>query len=451
MTVRATYAAHARALMALGLPLIGSQLAQLMLHVTGTLLMGRYGVQSLAATVLGGSFFFMLFILGSGFGNGAMGMIASAVGQGDHAEVRRVTRMALWLSAAYGAVVLPLFFWSGPVLVLLGQEPALAAEAGRYLSVAGFGMVPALVVVVLRSYLSAQERTQVVLWVTVGSVFINAAVAWALIFGHLGLPELGVRGAAAAALTVQVLTAVALAAYAAWLPALRHLRLFRRFWRADTSALAQVMRLGLPVGLTGLAESGLFIGAALMMGWVGTVPLAAHGIAMQVGAITFMVHMGLANATTVRAGRAFGEGDRQALAEVARTAIVLSLGFSLAMILCFVSFPGTIIGLFLDRTKPEAAAILAFGIRLLYMGALFQAFDGMQAIALGLLRGVHDTRMPMWIAIFAYWCVGIPVSYVMAFGVGLGGVGLWLGLVIGLVAASGLLMTRFWTGRALRG
>lgn len=448
---RIRYAAHARALLALGLPLIGSQIAQMLLHVVDTMLLGRYSVSALAATVLGGSYFFMIFVLGSGFGNGATGMIATALGQGDETRVRRVTRMALWLSAGYGLAVQPLFLWSAPVLVALGQAPDLAAEAARFLSIAGLGMIPALLVGALRAYLSALERTQVVLWITVVCLFVNAGLAWMLIFGRLGLPELGVRGAAIATVTVQMLSALLLAAYAAWLPDLRRFHLFRRFWRPDWPAFHEVARLGLPVGLTGLAESGLFIGAALMMGWVGTVPLAAHGIAMQVGALTFMVHLGLSIATTVRSGRAFGEGDRQGLAEVGRTAIALSLGFGFLMVAAFVTMPATIIGLFLDPAKPDADRILAFGITLLYMGALFQVFDGMQVIALGLLRGVQDTRVPMWIAIFSYWGVGIPVSYLMAFHAGWGGVGLWFGLVVGLIAASGLLMARFWTGRALRG
>lgn len=451
MSAQTRYTAHAKALLVLGLPLVGSQIAQMLLHVIDTVLLGRYRVESLAAVVLGGSYFFMLFILGAGFGNAVMGMIATALGQRDEVQVRRDTRMALWLSLGFGVLVQPLFMGSRQVLVWLGQDPALAVEAARFLSIAGLGMIPALLVVVLRSFLSALERTQVVLWVTLASVGVNALLAWVLIFGRWGAPELGVRGAAMATVTVQSLGCLALALYAGLAPASRPFHLFHRFWRADWPVFLQVFRLGLPVGLTGLAESGLFIAAALMMGWVGTVPLAAHGIAMQIAAITFMVHMGLANATTVRAGRAFGEGDTAALGDVGRTAIVLSLGFAAVMVALFVVFPQPIVSTFTDATKPESGAILGFGVRLLYMAALFQVFDAMQVIALGLLRGVHDTRVPMWIAIFSYWCVGIPTSYVMAFVAGWGGIGLWVGLVIGLVAAAGLLMARFWTGRALHG
>ncbi len=446
MTERPTYGAHARGLLALGLPLIGSHLAQMALHVTDTVLLGWYGVQELAAVVLGTSFFFVLFILGSGFGIGVMGMVASALGRGDEVQVRRETRMGLWLSILYSLLVLPVTLWAGPILRFLGQAPEVAQLAQDFLRIAGFGMMPALLVMVLKSYLAAQAKTQVVLWVTLAAVVMNLVLAYALIFGHWGAPELGVRGAAIASLATQILTFVLLALYAGLAPGPRRFRLFQRFWRPDWQAFVQVLRLGVPIGLTGLAESGLFIAAAVMMGWIGTVELAAHGIAMEIAALAFMVHLGLSNAATVGVGRAEGRGDVQTMRDVAVTATVLSFGFGTLMVALFLSLPHLLIGVFLDESKPEAAEILTFGTTLLVVAALFQLFDAMQVIALGLLRGVQDTRAPLWIAAFSYWLIGVPTSYVMAFVFGLGGPGLWLGLVVGLAAAAILLMLRYWRG-----
>ena len=448
MAETTTYGAQARAVLVLGLPLIGSHLAQMILHVTDTVMLGWYGVEALASVVLGASAFFMVFILGSGFGIGVMGMIAAALGRGDETRVRRDTRMALWLSAGFGALSLPVMWWSDPILRALGQKPELAALAQEYLRIAGFGMIPALLVMVLKSYLSALERAQVVLWVTLAGALANVALNWALIFGNWGAPELGVRGAAIATTATQVLGVALLALYAAWRPELRHFRLFQRFWRPDWEALGQVFRLGWPIGLTGLAESGLFIAASMMMGWIGTVELAAHGIAMEVAAVTFMVHLGLSNAVTIRAGHAHGRGDAAHLRIVALTGIGLSLGFALLAITVMLTLPGPIIGLFLDERQTEVAPILAFGTALLAVAALFQLFDAAQVMALGLLRAVQDTRAPMWIAAVSYWLIGIPASYGLAFGLGLGGIGLWLGLVIGLLVAALSLMLRFWRGRA---
>ncbi len=439
-----SYLSHSRAILALGLPLIGSHLAGMMLHVTDTVLMGRYGVAELAAVTLAGSCFFIVFILGSGFAQALMPLVAVAIGKGDETEVRRDARMALWLSLGFGLAIYPVFWTSGTWLLALGQEPAVARLAHDFLRIAGLGMVPALLVMALKSYLSALGRTQVVLWVTLAAVLVNLALGWMLIFGHWGAPELGVRGAALATLTVQWVTFAIMAVYAHFQPSLRRFGLFTRFWRIDQDALGRVFRLGWPIGMTGLAESGLFAGASLMMGWVGTVALAAHGIAMQVAALAFMLHLGLSNAATVLVGRASGAGDVRALRQIAWAAIGLSMGLCAMGIALFLSLPFTIIALFLDTTKPESPEILALGTRLLALAALFQLGDAMQVMALGLLRAIRDTRVPMWAAAFSYWGVGIPASALLGFQFGQGAEGIWLGLCIGLLFASTSLMTRFW-------
>ena len=441
--------AHARATLVLGLPLIGSHLAQMLLHVTDTVMMGWYGVTELAAVVIASSSFFVIFILGAGFAQAVMPMVASAIGRGDEVQVRRDTRMGLWLSIAFGVLTYPLFWWSGPLLLGLGQNPDVAALGQDFLRIAGLGMIPALLVMVLKSYLAALERTQVVLWVTLAGVGVNVAFGWTLIFGNWGKPELGVRGAAIASVAVQGMTAWALAVYAGWLPELRRFRLFQRFWRPDWHALGQVFRLGMPIGLTSLAEGGMFQASALMMGWIGTVELASHGIALQAAALTFMVHLGLSNATTVRTALAAGAGDRAGLRRGGKVAIALSMGFAAVTVTAFLVLPRPIISLFLDGDNPESAQILAYGTALLAVAALFQVVDALQVMALGLLRGVKDTRAPMWIAVLSYWIVGIPTSYLLAFKAGYGGVGLWLGLVVGLSVAAVLLMVRFW-GRVAR-
>ena len=444
MTIQMSNSTHARETLVLGLPLIGSHLAQMALHVTDTVMVGWYGVVALAAVVLGASSFFIIFVVGSGFAKAVMPMVAAALGRDDEAQVRRDTRMGIWLTILYGLAVYPVFWWSGSILLALAQRPEVAALAQDYLRIAGLGMVPALIVTVLQSYLSALHRTQVVLWVTLTAVVVNIAVNWALIFGNWGFPELGVRGAAAATVLVQVLSLVILSLYAHLLPALQRFHLFQRFWRPDWHAMRQVFRLGLPIGLTGLAEGGMFQASALMMGSIGTVQLAAHGIALEVAALTFMLHVGLSSAATIRVARFDGQGDRVALRQAAKVAVVISFGVAIASVVLLLLTPEPIVALFLDLSKPESAEILAYGTVLLGVAALFQLADGMQVMALGLLRGVQDTRVPLILAAVSYWLIGIPCSYLLAFPLGFGGVGLWFGLVVGLFCASGSLMWRFW-------
>ena len=439
-----TKAAHIRATLALSLPLAGSNIAQMSLHVSDSVMLGRYGVNELAAVVLGTSMFFVTFILGSGFGQAVMPMVASALGRGDEAQVRRDARMGLWLSIAFGAITYPLFWNSGALLAALGQNPVVAQLAQDFLRIAGAGMIPALLVMVLKSYLAALGKTRVVLWSTLAAVALNIAVGWPLIFGHWGMPELGVRGAAIASLFVQALNVLVLGLYAGFLPALRRFHLYQRFWRPDWQALGQVARLGAPIGLTGLAEAGLFQATALMMGWIGTVQLAAHGIALEVAALSFMIHLGVASAATIRVARFHGQGDTEAMRMAAKVAIGISVAVGCVVVAIYLSLPQVIIGLFLSPGKPDTATIIAYGTGLLAIAALFQFADAMQAIALGLLRGLKDTRVPMVLAVISYWVIGLPMGYALGFPMGFGGHGLWMGLVIGLAVAAVLLMTRFW-------
>lgn len=435
---------HARAILTLGLPLIGSQLAQFGLHVTDTIMLGWYGILPLAAGVIGSSSFFVIFILGSGFAKAVMPMVANAEARGDEVQVRRVARMGLWLSILFGILCYPLFWWSEPILLALGQKPDVAALAQDYLRFVGLGMIPALMVMVLKGYLAALERTQVQLWVTLAAVPLNIALNWMLIFGNWGAPELGVLGSALATLIVQVVSLLALCLYAALLPALRKYQLFIRFWRPDWPGFVAVFRLGTPMGLTGLAESGLFQASALMMGWIGTVELAAHGIALEITALTFMVHVGLANAITVRTGRFHGAGNLPDLRLGAKVAIGLSLVFAGLTVVVFLTLPTPMISVFIDPASPERMTIIAIGTTLLACAALFQLANSMQVLALGMLAGVQDTKVPMVLASVSYWLIGIPASYILAFPLGFGAVGLWLGLVIGLATAAASLMARFW-------
>ncbi|MFB2531385.1 MATE family efflux transporter [Paracoccus sp. p4-l81] len=444
------FLAELRTTVQLGLPLILSLIASMLLGVTDTVMMGWYGVPELAAVTLGSSTFFTIFILGGGFGTAVMGVVAAARARGDDDQLRRATRMAIWLSVIFAALALPVFWASAPILRALGQSPQVAGLAQDYLRIMAIGMFAAQVSMVLRSYLAAIERTAILLVVTLIGLVVNAALNWLLIFGHGGFPELGVQGAAIASVTTQFVMLALQVVYAARRAESRRVRLFHRLWKPDRAALAEVFRLGWPIGLTGLSESGLFQASALMMGWIGTVELAAHGIALQITSLTFMVHVGLSNAATVRVGRAFGAGDIDRMDRAAWAAIALSLAMVVATAAVFLTVPGQIVGLFLDRADPAAARIIAIGSLLLFMSALFQLFDAMQCQALGLLRGVQDTRVPMWLAGISYWLIGIPAGYLLAFTLNMGPEGLWLGLVIGLAAASVLLMARFWRGQARR-
>ncbi|KIN61672.1 MATE efflux family protein [Sulfitobacter noctilucae] len=442
MTTNMSPTGHSRAILTLGLPLIGGHLGQMAIGVTDTVMAGWYSVEALAAVTLASTYFFVLFIFGSGFAWAIMPMVATFVAEEDEVAIRRATRMGLWLSIGFALVALPFLIFAEPILRTLGQGDALAAEAARYLTIAGWGIFPALLVMVLKSYLAALERTQVVLWITLVAAVANAMANYAFIFGNWGAAEMGVAGAALASVFTHTVSLIGVTVYI--LVVVPQHQLFVRFWRADGQMLARVFRLGWPISLTSLSEVGLFAASAMMMGWLGTIPLAAHGIAVQLASITFMVHLGLSNVATIRAGNAFGRHDSAHMARGAGTVTLMSIGFALVTILIFVSFPQPLISAFMQENEPARAEIMEIGVGLLVMAALFQLVDGTQAVALGLLRGVQDTAIPMWMAAFSYWVVGVPCSYLLGFVWGWEGIGVWAGLVIGLGIAAVLLNTRFW-------
>ena len=326
-----TYPQHAAAILRLGLPLIGGHLAQIAIGLTDTIMLGWYSVDALAAVALGSTLLYGFLVFGSGFAWAVMPMVATFEAEGDDTSVRRATRMGLWLSVTFSLLILPGLIWSESILRLMGQSETVARDVSVYLSIAGLGIMPALMVMVLKSYLAALERTQVVLWMTLFGAVANALANYALVFGNWGAPELGIRGAAIASIVSQLVMLMGVALYAQiTLP--QH-ALFRRLWRVDTQMLQRVFKLGWPIGLTALSETGLFAASAIMMGWLGTVPLAAHGIAAQLTAVMFMVHMGLSNVATIRAGNAYGRGYPEQMGRGALVVTMLSLGFAVVTVI----------------------------------------------------------------------------------------------------------------------
>jgi MATE family multidrug resistance protein len=428
-------------LFVLGLPIVGSNLAMMLIGVTDIVMVGWHSVEELAALILATTLFFNIFILGSGVAFAVMPMVSSAAAVGDDTTVRRSTRMALWLSVVYGLFALPMFYMSETIFLALGQQPELARHAADYIWILAPAIIPSLLANVMRSYLSAMEFTKVIMLITCGIAILNVGFNHVLIFGNYGFPELGIQGAAIASLLVNFLMAIITSIYAVHI--LPQHALFARFYRPDWGALIKVFKLGAPIGLSILAETGLFSAASVMMGWIGVIALAAHGIALQLASLTFMAHLGLSSAVTIRMGNAEGRKDRSAMLDVTKAGAVISVCWSLLTIILFVGFGAQLISLFLDADEAARDAIIAYGIILLWIAALFQLVDGGQVLAIGLLRGVQDTAIPMVITVIGYWGVGVPVAYFLGFYTPLAGSGIWLGLVAGLSFAAVGLSVRF--------
>ena len=439
-----SWAAHFRTTFTLGVPLIGAQLAQLGIHTTDVVILGRLGAANLAAIVLSSQFFFTIFILGSGFANAVMPMVAQAYGRGDTVSVRRSVRMGMWVVLLYSVLMIPLFYSAENILLYAGQKPEVAALAGSYLKIAQWGMGPALLFMTLRGLVSAHGRAGIVLYVTFTILAVNAILAYALVLGHFGLPALGMDGAAIASVVVNVLSFLLITAYIQSRADMRRYELFVRFWRPDWQAFREVVHLGLPIGLTMLAEVSLFTGASLLMGNIGTLELAAHGIALQLASIAFMIPLGLAQAGTVRVGVAHGRGDHLGVVRAAWAVLIVAAVIAVGGGILFAVIPTTLASIFLDKAGRDSAAVLAIAGPFVVIAGVFQLVDGLQAIAAGLLRGLKDTRIPMILALISYWPIGFLAAWFFAFPAGFGGIGVWFGFLAGLAAASVLLNWRFY-------
>lgn len=436
---------EARALLALSVPIVLTNVGQVAIQTTDVLMIGWLGPEALAASVLGVNLNFVLFLFAIGVVIATAPMMAHDLGRKRHAvrEPRRTVRQGLWVALALGLPSWLILWHIAAILHLLRQDPALIEGAESYVHAAMWGFVPGLWFVVLRNFIAALERPRAGMVVTFLAIGFNALADYGLIFGAFGLPVLGLQGAGVATALTNTLMFLGLLGYVLIDRRFRRYQILGRFWRPDWVRFREIFRLGLPIGITLIMEIGLFASAGFMMGWIGMADLAAHQIALQCASVTFMVPLGLSQAATVRVGLAAGAGDPAGVRRAGIAALVIGGVFMSLMAILMWTLPGTIAGLFIDAGDPANAAVLQLAVTFLGIAALFQIFDGGQVIGAGALRGLKDTRWPMVFAAIAYWLVGMSMALGLGFGLGLGGVGIWFGLALALAVAAGLMIGRF--------
>ncbi len=455
---RAPWRAEARATLALAWPLALTNLSQHAMSLTDSIVLGWLSTEALAAATLGANLYWMMMAPALGVALAAGPLLAQARGRGRGLgaggrgwvpEMRRGARGSLWAAAAVLAPCLLVLWWGEAALRLTGQDPHLAALAGEFLRTMMWGLVPFTLFVVLRGYLAAMERPGPALAIALGAVALNAAICPVLVFGCLGWPGLGIPGAGLASSIANLLMALGLLGLIARDRRLARIRLLGRWWRPDVPMLREVLRIGLPIAAALLLEMGVFSAASFAMGWFGAVAVAAHAIALQTSAMTFMVPMGIGQAATARVGLLVGAGDRPGAARAGWTAIALGAGFMTAMAVLLILARDAIAWTFLDRTDSQAAEAAALGAMLLLIAGVYQLADGVQAVAAGALRGLKDTAVPMLLAALGYWVAGLPLGLLLALGLGHGPPGIWIGLAAGLGAVAVPMLLR-WRALARR-
>lgn len=430
--------AEIRATIAVAAPLAAANLAQMAMGITNTIVVGHLGATALAAAGLGSMLYYMLVMLCQGVLTAVAPLAAHAFGADDHPTAGRVAGAGLVLAAILALPLMLVLTVAPSLFTALGYEPGLAAEIGNYLSMIRWGAPAFLGFAVLRFLLVAAFRTRIVMLVPLCAIPINAALNWVLVFGHLGMPALGSAGSGCATAIVQWLMLLALAGYTLTMPTRMPVRLAMRV----LSEIPRILRLGVPIGaLLGL-EIGVFGMTGILMGLLGADALGAHQLVLNVASLTFMVPLGLGQAATVRVAYQLGLGLPAAARRAAFVAVALGGGFMCAMSLLLLLLPRAIAGAYVDAADPANASLLAIATQLFAIAALFQIFDGVQVIAVGALRGYRDTAAPMLIAAIGYWAIGFAGSWLLAFPLGLGPVGLWFGLALGLAVVATLLTVR---------
>ncbi|OCQ90161.1 MATE family efflux transporter [Nostoc sp. MBR 210] len=432
----------------LAVPLAAAQLAQSATGFVDTVMMGWLGSQAIASGGLGAAIFIFCLMITTGIITAISPLVAEAYGAGKPEQVGQIVRQGLRISLLLGIPITVLLWHGSNLLVLLGQDVNAAALAQTYLRAIAWGFIPALGFAVFKSFLSALSQPQLVMVTVVLGTLLNITANYVLMFGKFGLPALGLAGIGWAStlslwsmfmtLAIYIFSQRRFAVYKIF-----HFSSITNFSQQNWRIVWEIFQIGLPIGGLVAVEAGLFTVVTFIIGQLGTTALAAHQIALQTASMSFQMVLGVSFATTVRVGQLAGEKDLRGVRLAGYVGIALgALSMAIAALI-FWLVPKLIVSLYLDTNNPNNQDVVNLAIKLLAVAAIFQIVDGIQVTASGALRGLKDTRIPLLIGIFAYWCVGLFMGYALGIWFDYGTIGLWWGLAIGLASAAIVLSWRF--------
>ncbi|EIM02890.1 MATE family efflux transporter [Rhodanobacter sp. 115] len=436
---RARIAREIGATVRLALPLILAQLAAIGSNVIDTMLSGHYSAHVMAAVAVGASIWSLAIVSGIGVMMSVPPSVSQLDGAGRRSEVGAVFRQSLWLALILGVLLWFAVRHAEPLIQLIGVTPTLYRSVGEFLHAISWGAPALTCYFAFRGLSEGLSLTRPSMYFSLGGLVLLVPLGYVFMFGKLGLPPQGARGCGIATATVLWLEMLGFATYV-----LRHsdyhgLGLLDGFEWPKWERIGHLLHIGLPMAVTLLAEASLFVGAALLMGTLGEDVAASHQVALNVASLFFMIPLGLAMAITVRVGNAVGRGDPAGVRYAGFCGIGLTLVTQLVSAGVMLSVPHFIASLYTHDPR-----VIGLAAQLLVLAGLFQLSDGIQVVSNGALRGLKDTRVPMAITLFAYWVVGMPTGWWLAFHHGLGARGMWMGLIAGLSVAAVLLFVRFW-------
>lgn len=435
---------HLLSTLKLSLPLIIAQIAQLGLGLTDVAMIGWYGTSELAALTLGHACLFFVYITLTGFSLAVITNVSKAFGKADIKALRLNFRMGLWLVFAFSLIGLVLVSKTENFLTYLEQDPYIVGIVSEYIKIVQW-MIPFLLLTyVVKAFLISVKKQQIVLVISILGLGTNFVFNYLFIFGNFGFPELGIQGVAYSSLLTSFAMMISGLFYI-YFSDLKEKQIFKDFFIFDSEIFLNLFKLGWPICLTIMAESGMFSFASILMGWIGDVELAAHGISLTVFALFFMIPLGISQAGTVIIAKIIGANELTKLDQAASSVYLLGLGWAVLNTFLIIFFGDLIISVFLNSNDLNVEKVAFYAGIFLFVGCFFHLADSGQILFAALLRGFSDTKKPFIISLFSYWAVGIPSAYFLSQKTSLAGSGVYYGIGLGLLVCSILLFLRFIT------
>lgn len=433
-----SYQNHLKRTIALAYPVTISQLGHVMLGVVDSIMVGKVGATPLAASSLVNGLVFLVMVFGLGMSLAITPLVAIAKGKEDHRECGVVLRQALLINTMLALLLTVMVYFLSDLIFHLNQAPEVAQQAASYAKIIGLSILPFMIFQSYRQFIEGLFHTKPAMVITIIANFINAFGNWIFIYGKLGFPAYGLDGAGYATLGTRIFMALSLMIFVTTSRKFKEFDPRPQLRQLNWAVIKKILNIGIPTGFQHFFEVGAFAFSAVMIGWLGSKPLAAHQIALNMASITFMIILGISAAGTIRVGNALGRKNIPEVRQAAFTAILLAAGIMACFAASFILFRN-----FLPAFYIADAEVISIAASLLIIAAFFQVSDGVQAVGLGVLRGITDVKIPMLISLIAYWIIGFPVGYYLGFIRNLGAPGVWIGLSLGLTIAAIFFTLRF--------
>ncbi len=432
------YKEHIKRTLELSYPVIIGQLGFIMMGVVDSLMVGVLGPVPLAAASLGNSITLLIFIVGIGVSLAVTPLVAISVGAKKYSECGIYFRQSLLVNITFGLILMSVTIACSELIVYLDQPVEVIASAKSYTIILGLSAIPMMLFQTYKQFIEGLSIMKPAMIITIFANIVNAFTNWILIFGNLGFPELGLDGAGWATFSSRLFMASGLMIYVMNKQFFKQYDVSFHFKNINIPVIKKILSLGFPSGVQYFFEVGAFAFAVIMIGWLGTDQLAAHQIAINLASISFMVVLGLSTAGSIRVGNAVGEQNVKRIRQAGFTTILIAICFMALSGVAFVVFRN-----FLPMLYINDETVISIASSLLIIAALFQLSDGVQAVGIGILRGLTDVKIPTAITFFAYWVVGLPTGYILGFNFGYDVQGVWIGLLAGLTTSAVMLTFRF--------